>query len=144
MFSPRYVRNGRAATNGNSNMVGSNTLAIHFNFIRPYKLGKTFNKLNAIAFKTALVTTMNALNIGFPVFYQPSPVKAFLLEVKTVRFRILNGFGNVSTVPHDFFRYTANVNASATNGFCFNYSSCCASNCGAVGRGYTTTACANT
>src|SRR5690554_5402588 len=62
-FGTGYCGNGRAAADGDRDMIGRNLLTVYFNCIWANKLGKAFNIINLVAFKTTMVSTVNALNV---------------------------------------------------------------------------------
>ncbi len=133
MFSARSFRDHRASAGGNGNMVRSNFFTVNFNGFVVDKLGKAFNKFNAVALETTVITAMNALYVGFAIMNHGCPVKTFLFKVKAIGRRILDSFCNMSAIPHDFLRYTTHVYAGTANKFCFNNGGLCTTNGGTVG-----------
>lgn len=82
MLCAGNIRQYRAAAGGDSNMIGSNTLAVNFNGALVNKAGKTFNIGYAIIIKAFVIAAMNALDISVAVFTSVAQLKLFWVMSK--------------------------------------------------------------
>ena len=98
---------------GNQNMVSGNEFAIHFYGIGIDKFGKAFNDFYAIFGQVIIVRTMYVFDILLTALYQFLEVKTFNLYIKPIIWCIfMNGLGNLRTIPHYLFWYTAQIHTS--------------------------------
>ena len=95
-------------------------LPCYFNCMRVNKSCILVYTFNAIAIKTTLIRTMDTVDISLTIRLKPCKIKLINCHIKTILACItVKGFSNLSTIPHDLFRYTAHIDAGTADLFSF-------------------------
>ena len=96
------------------------TFTSHFNCMRVNKSCILVNTFNAITIKTTLIRTVDTIDISLTIGLKGRKIKLIKRHIKAILARIaVKGLSNLSTIPHDLFRYTAHINTGTTDLFSF-------------------------
>ena len=75
---------------------------------------------NTIAIKTTLIRTMDTVDISLTISLKGRKIKLIKRHIKAILARIaVKSLSNLSTIPHDLFRYTAHINTGTADLFSF-------------------------
>ena len=100
-----------------------------------HKRREAMNNIDLIFAETRLIRGMNSFDISLSIFDEFFPVEAFEFAIKAIiRTIFLNGIRNLSGIPHDFFRHTADIDTCATQITRFNQSTFFAIRCSTIHR----------
>ena len=92
----------------------------YFNRMRVNKSCILVNTFNTIAIKTALIRTMDTVDISLTIGLKRRKIKFIKRHIKTILSCVtVKGLSNLSTIPHDLFRYTTHINTGTTDLFSF-------------------------
>ena len=96
------------------------TLPSYFNCMRINKFCILVYTFNAITIKTTLIRTMDTVDISLTIGLKGRKIKLIKRHIKAIFARIaVKSLSNLSTIPHDLFRYTAHIDAGTADLFSF-------------------------
>ena len=92
----------------------------YFNRMRINKSCILVYTFNAIAIKTTLIRAMDTVDISLTIGLKRCKIKLINRHIKTILTCItVKGLSNLSTIPHNLFRYTAHIDAGTADLFSF-------------------------
>jgi len=96
-------------------------LAVYRHRVVVHKAAPTVQHFHPFVLHITVVPSGDVVNVVLTGVDQLAPRETFVLYIKPKVGSITQGFGNVCTKPHYFFRYTANIDTRATQFFSFDY-----------------------
>ena len=117
------------------------TFTSHFNCMRVNKSCILVDTFNTITIKTALIRTMDTVDISLTIGLKRRKIKVIKRHIKAILARItVKSLSNLSTIPHDLFRDTAHIDAGTADLFSFKENNLSTVHSGTIGTGNSTRA----
>ena len=111
-------------------------LARYFNRMRINKSCILVDTFNTIAIKTALIRTMDTIDISLAIGLKRRKIKFIKRHIKTILACItVKGLSNLGTIPHDLFRHTTHIDTSTSDFFPFKENNFSAVHSSTIGTG---------
>src|SRR5690606_38946641 len=121
MFGPRDVGPLWAAAGSDQDVIGGVALAVDIDGVRICKTPCAADDVDAVLVQDSVVRSVDAVNVCASVLDQSFPVETVHCGVKAVvRAVAMDRLGDLCCMPHDFFRYTAHIDACATEFLCLD------------------------
>src|SRR5690606_11933000 len=129
-----YVGAHGTPARGDQDMVGGVTLAVDFDGVRIDEVGPAPDDVDLVLAQHGIVRGVDAVNVGAAILDQPVPVEAVQRGVEAVVGPVvMNGFGDLRRVPHDFLGHAAHIDAGAAKLFGLDQRASLSVHGGAVG-----------